>query len=187
MVQKILRITGLKKRYNSKFCLTVDNIYTEKGKILTIIGPNGSGKSTLIRLINLLEKPDSGKIYFNNCEISGRGVKSTEVRKKMAVVFQEPLLFNTSVYNNIIMGLKIRKIKISEVKDRVDYFINKLKIVEEEADESIYFIELIEELDTSRKESLSPLKKEAHELLSIIVASINTARNKKLPNLKSKI
>ncbi|HEY4696228.1 MAG TPA: ABC transporter ATP-binding protein [Candidatus Hydromicrobium sp.] len=128
MVQKILRITGLKKRYNSKFCLTVDNIYTEKGKILTIIGPNGSGKSTLIRLINLLEKPDSGKIYFNNCEISGRGVKSTEVRKKMAVVFQEPLLFNTSVYNNIIMGLKIRKIKISEVKDRVDYFINKLKI-----------------------------------------------------------
>jgi four helix bundle protein len=66
-------------------------------------------------------------------------------------------------------------------------FINKLKIVEEEADESIYFIELIEELDTSRRESLTPLKKEANELLSIIVASINTARNKKLPNRQSKI
>ena len=66
-------------------------------------------------------------------------------------------------------------------------FINKLKIVEEEADESIYFIELIEELDTSRKERFIPLKKEAHELLSIVVASINTARNKKLPNRQSKI
>jgi four helix bundle protein len=66
-------------------------------------------------------------------------------------------------------------------------FINKLKIVEEEADESIYFMELIEELDTSRKEKLMLLKKEAHELLSIIVASINTARNKKHPNRQSSI
>jgi len=130
MDKKILEISDLKKKYNSKFCLDVNNLYAEKGKILTIIGPNGSGKSTLIRLINLLERPDEGKIYFNGHEITNGEVSQTEVRKKMAVVFQEPLLFNTSVYTNIIMGLKIRNIKLSGVKDRIDYFTGKLKITD---------------------------------------------------------
>ena len=87
MDKKILEISDLKKKYNSKFCLDVNNLYAEKGKILTIIGPNGSGKSTLIRLINLLERPDEGKIYFNSHEITNGEVSQTEVRKKMAVVF----------------------------------------------------------------------------------------------------
>jgi four helix bundle protein len=60
-------------------------------------------------------------------------------------------------------------------------FINKLKIVEEETDESLYFMELIAEFESSTRQALSPLMKEADELLSIIVASINTAR-KKTPN-----
>ena len=128
MDKKILKILDLKKSYNSEFRLDINNLYTEKGKILTIIGPNGSGKSTLIRLINLLERPDDGKIYFNGSNIVNGKVNPAEVRKKMAVVFQEPLLFNTSVYSNIIMGLKIRKIKLSGVKDRIDYFTGKLKI-----------------------------------------------------------
>ena len=71
-------------------------------------------------------------------------------------------------------------------------FINKLKIVEEEADESIYFLELIEELDSSYKKELTPLVREGNELLSIIVASINTSKRRnfagtKIVNLKSKI
>ena len=57
-------------------------------------------------------------------------------------------------------------------------FINKLKIVEEEADESIYFLELITELDPSVAERSAPLLKEANEILSIIVASINTIKRK---------
>lgn len=128
MVKEILKIVDLKKRYDTKFSLSVDNLYIEKGRILTIIGPNGSGKSTLIRLINLLERPDGGKIYFNGSEITDTGINSIDIRKKMSVVFQEPLLFNTSVYSNLIMGLKIRKIRLSEAKDRIDYYIGKLKI-----------------------------------------------------------
>lgn len=59
-------------------------------------------------------------------------------------------------------------------------FINKLKIVEEEADESIYWLELFHEvLDPGRKE-IKNLKQEANELLAIVVASIKTARKNKL-------
>jgi len=65
-------------------------------------------------------------------------------------------------------------------------FINKLKIVEEETDESLFFMELIEEIDPTRKNILAPLLREGNELLSIIVASINTAKKRKFgpPNLK---
>lgn len=66
-------------------------------------------------------------------------------------------------------------------------FINKLKIVEEETDESVFFLELIEELDPSCKESLASLKKEGNELLSILVASINTARQRNRTNRQSSI
>ncbi|MGM0366212.1 MAG: ABC transporter ATP-binding protein [Actinomycetota bacterium] len=128
MAEEILNIYGLKKSYGNSFSLNIDRLYAKQGKILTIIGPNGSGKSTLIRLINLLEKPDSGKIYFNRHQILNGGTDPAQIRKKMAVVFQEPLLFKGSVYSNIIMGLKIRKIKPAQARERLDYCIGKLKL-----------------------------------------------------------
>jgi four helix bundle protein len=61
-------------------------------------------------------------------------------------------------------------------------FINKLKIVEEEADESIYFLELLKEFETKNTSEIERLLLEANELLSIFVASIKTARNNQLTN-----
>ena len=74
-------------------------------------------------------------------------------------------------------------------KSKAD-FINKLKIVEEELDETMFFYEMIAEFNPDFKDELRELYKEADELLSIIVASIKTAnsnRNKKseIPNQKS--
>ncbi|QTE23100.1 four helix bundle protein [Polaribacter cellanae] len=65
-------------------------------------------------------------------------------------------------------------------------FINKLKIVEEEADESVYWLEIFEEVSPQYEEEVIKLKKEGTELLAIIVASINTAkRNQKKNNIRS--
>ena len=61
-------------------------------------------------------------------------------------------------------------------------FINKLKIVEEEADEAIYWLELLQEVMGPGKKEFKRLKQEANELLSIIVASIKTARKNKVKN-----
>jgi four helix bundle protein len=57
-------------------------------------------------------------------------------------------------------------------------FINKLKIVEEECDECMYFLEILEELSLNNKDNIKLLHNEANELLSIFVASIKTSRNK---------
>lgn len=57
-------------------------------------------------------------------------------------------------------------------------FINKLKIVEEETDESVYFLELLLEVNHDFKAVIDPLRKEGNELLAIFVASIKTIRNR---------
>lgn len=57
-------------------------------------------------------------------------------------------------------------------------FINKLKIVEVEADESMYFLEILKEMSETHHHEIDQLHKEANELLSITVASINTVRKR---------
>jgi len=57
-------------------------------------------------------------------------------------------------------------------------FINKLKIVEEECDECMYFLEILLEFSQNNKDNIKPLHDEANEILAIIVASINTSRKK---------
>jgi len=125
---KILEIIKLVKKYESGFVLKIDYLHAQENKILVLIGPNGSGKSTLIRLINLLEKPDSGNIIFDGKQISGSDIDKVSIRKKISAVFQEPLLFRTSVYNNILLGLSIRRQKLSDFKDSFDFLIKKLKL-----------------------------------------------------------
>lgn len=61
-------------------------------------------------------------------------------------------------------------------------FINKLKIVEEEADESMYFLELLMEILDKDIDTIKALHSEANEILSIIVASINTAKRNQSKN-----
>jgi four helix bundle protein len=60
-------------------------------------------------------------------------------------------------------------------KSKAD-FINKLKIVEEELDETSFFMELLEEINPELKEKISPIYAEGNELLSIIVAALKTLR-----------
>ena len=65
--------------------------------------------------------------------------------------------------------------------------INKLSIVEEEADESLYWLELLEESNLVKETKLIELKKDMNEIVAMIVASIKTLRSKPIQNPKSKI
>ena len=128
MDAKVLEILGLEKKYDSGFHLEISELCLNQNEILAIIGPNGSGKSTLLKLIGLLEKSGKGKIFFYGKNISNGPVDQIKTRREMAVVLQESILFNTSVYNNILMGLKIRNIKVSNVKEHLDFLVDRLKI-----------------------------------------------------------
>ena len=74
---------------------------------------------------------------------------------------------------------KLQGLSKSQIQGR---FIYKLKIVEEEADESIYWLELFQEVLTPSKKEVKPLIKEANELLAMVVVSIKTARKNNTTN-----
>src|SRR5258705_438666 len=72
------------------------------GKTIAVVGPSGSGKSTLLNLILRLYVPDDGQVTINGVDI--RKVTRESLRKSMAVVFQENMLFNMSIRENIRLG-----------------------------------------------------------------------------------
>jgi len=72
------------------------------GKTIAIVGPSGSGKSTLLNLILRLYVPDEGRVTIDGVDI--RKVTRQSLRKSMAVVFQENMLFNMSIRENIRLG-----------------------------------------------------------------------------------
>ena len=72
------------------------------GKTIAIVGPSGSGKSTLLNLILRLYVPDEGRITIDGVDI--RRVTRESLRRSMAVVFQENMLFNMSIRENIRLG-----------------------------------------------------------------------------------
>jgi ATP-binding cassette subfamily B protein len=72
------------------------------GKTIAVVGPSGSGKSTLLNLILRLYVPDEGRVTIDGVDI--RKVTRESLRKGMAVVFQENMLFNMSIRENIRLG-----------------------------------------------------------------------------------
>ncbi len=77
----------------------------QKGELVTIMGTSGSGKTTLLRLINRLSESDSGSILLN-----GRDIKDydpVELRRKIGMVFQVPVVFKGSVRDNLAFGMKL--------------------------------------------------------------------------------
>ncbi len=81
------------------------DLIVEQGELVTIMGASGSGKTTLLRLINRLSEADSGNIFLNGRDI--RDYAPMELRKKVGIVFQLPVMFKGSVRDNIAFGVKL--------------------------------------------------------------------------------
>lgn len=123
----ILEVKNLSKVYD-KEVLHIDHLSLCRGRIYGIIGPSGAGKSTLLRLVNMLEPPTEGEIHFLGRPISmnGNGSRTDAARREMTLVFQKPLLFQTSVEENVAFSLKARRFTREEAKARVDILLGKV-------------------------------------------------------------
>ena len=98
--------------------MDISSFLIHEGEILSLIGPNGAGKTTLLQTLSYLLKPFQGEIFFRGKKVETNH-SVLEYRRKLAMVFQEPLLFDTTVFNNVASGLKIRGMKRGEIRDRV--------------------------------------------------------------------
>lgn len=100
---------------SKKEILRIGSLDVNPGEVLAVLGPNGAGKSTLLQVMALLERPAEGEVRFDGEEVAGRELA---LRRRMAVVFQESLLLNRSVEDNVRLGLALRGVPRRERADR---------------------------------------------------------------------
>jgi len=105
--------------------LSVPHLEVRVGEVLAVVGPNGAGKSTLLQVMALLEQPAAGDVFFDGRRVEGDRLP---YRRRMAVLFQEPLLLDTSVEKNVRSGLSLRGLPRGEQAQRTAYWLERLGI-----------------------------------------------------------
>ena len=114
------QVNNITKSFEDKCALKDINLTCEKGSIMAIIGPSGAGKTTLLRIINLLDKPTAGNLKIDGKETRNLGNGELyDIRIKMAMVFQNPSLFQRTVKDNVAYALKIRNQSHEKIEKKV--------------------------------------------------------------------
>lgn len=108
-----VEIRGLSKRFGSNIVLDQVDLDIEQGEVVAIIGPSGTGKSTLLRCLNLLEKPEQGRVSIegNRFDLTDKSAKKKlQLRQHTEMVFQQFNLFkHKNALENVMEGLRIVK------------------------------------------------------------------------------
>ncbi len=119
---ELLNVTKSFKTKNKTIQALADvSLTVAKGEIFGVIGTSGAGKSTLIRCVNLLEKPNTGKVTVDNIELTKLSdAQLTLERRKIAMIFQHfNLLSSRTVFDNIAFPLELEGKSRSEIKEKV--------------------------------------------------------------------
>jgi tungstate transport system ATP-binding protein len=122
----MIEIRNLLIQRNKRDVLKIDSLDIQRGETLAVVGPNGAGKSTLLLALARLLKPAAGDITFNGNSLERLG--DLEYRRRISFVFQDPLLLNMTVEQNIALGLKFRKAPKDEMQTQVWKWIKQLGI-----------------------------------------------------------
>jgi multiple sugar transport system ATP-binding protein len=113
------------KSYGDVVAVKDVSIKVERGELLVILGPSGCGKTTTLRIIAGLERPDSGRVFFDEVDV-------TEVpanKRGVAMVFQSYAIWpHMIVYDNIALPLRLKGLRDDEIKRRVREAAEMLKI-----------------------------------------------------------
>jgi tungstate transport system ATP-binding protein len=121
----LLQAENLLVRRGGVTVLDIPALDVFSGQVLTLIGPNGAGKSTLLLTLAGLLKPAQGRLLFRG---EGVGNGGFDYRRHIAMVFQEPLLFDTTVFENVAAGLKIRGVGRAEIGRIVPEYLERFGV-----------------------------------------------------------
>jgi len=106
--------------------LTVPELQIFEHEILAIVGPNGAGKSTLLLTLARLLKPRQGEMIFNGT--NAENLSDTAYRRRIALVMQDPLLFDASVFDNVASGLRFRGVPNAKIQLRVHLWLKRMGV-----------------------------------------------------------
>jgi tungstate transport system ATP-binding protein len=119
-----LDVVGISKSYHGQAILRECSFSFDTGRTYALLGSNGSGKSTFLRIAALLEPPDAGQVRYLD-----QGVllpPNLPLRRRITLLLPKIGVFNTSAFNNVAYGLKIRGWRASEVEARVNMVLERV-------------------------------------------------------------
>jgi putative spermidine/putrescine transport system ATP-binding protein len=115
-VTALLELEGVRLALQGRTLLDVERLAVQEGELLVVLGPTGAGKSTLLRVMNRLQKCDSGALKWRGETVPWPAPLS--LRRRIAMAFQDPLLFTGTVADNVGYGLRLRKLPPPEIRTR---------------------------------------------------------------------
>lgn len=126
-MKPFIELKNITYQAHDKTILSIPHFQIPEGEFLGIMGPNGAGKSTLLKVMALLASPASGEILYQGQAIPN-GTPSLDLRRKFSVALQQSLLLEGTVFQNIAIGLKLRKVPKSVIKEKVNVWLEQFQI-----------------------------------------------------------
>lgn len=115
----LLEARGLRVRRGRVEVLDIPSLILTRGSCMALVGPNGAGKTTLLLALAGLLRPSAGALLFAGRPVIS-GAELHAYRRRISMVFQQPLLFDTTVAGNVAAGLRLRRTSRAEERSRVE-------------------------------------------------------------------
>ncbi|WP_312815106.1 ATP-binding cassette domain-containing protein [Sedimentibacter sp.] len=119
----IITVENAIKDYGDSRILDIDKLTIKEGTYV-VLGSNGSGKSTLLSCISGLNSLTSGNILYNGSKLD------SSIKNSITILLQKPYLFRKTSYENIISGLKYKKINNKEIENRLNKYMHYFNVEE---------------------------------------------------------
>jgi len=123
----VVELSGIRVERGGRAVLDLPALAVARGEVLAVIGPNGAGKSSLLRVMGALESPAAGAVRFQGEPVTAS--RSLAVRRRMASVFQDPLLADGTVEDNVAMGLRFRGAARDRARPAVARWLERLGVL----------------------------------------------------------
>lgn len=119
----LIELRDITFKAHQKTILDIPEFHIQAGEFLGIMGPNGAGKSTLLKVLAFLEKQTSGDILYRG-EVIPKGNAPLLLRRRFSIALQQSLLLDGTVFYNIAIGLSLRKVPKSIIKEKVAHWLD---------------------------------------------------------------
>jgi tungstate transport system ATP-binding protein len=106
--------------------LEIEHFGVAEHETVAVVGPNGAGKSTLLLTLASLVRPAKGSLRYRGSPVTR--ARELAFRRRIGLVFPDPLLLDTSVFANVASGLRFRGVSSSAARPRVDAWLERLGI-----------------------------------------------------------
>ena len=121
----IVELKNISLSFDGEKILDGINLDIKDKEFITFLGPSGCGKTTTLRIIAGFLEPDEGDVIFENNKING----VPAYKRQVNTIFQRYALFpHLNVYENIAFGLRVKKMKEKEIKEKVEEMLKLVNL-----------------------------------------------------------